>query len=275
MDFFFSEFQGGAELNAEALANSLKKHDVDIELINSSKVTVEYLEQNKDNLFIFGNFVLLPEESKRYAINNLIYLIYEQDHKYLKTRNPIFFPNFQAPEHMLCNIDFFQGAKKVLFLTKLAKDVFVQNTKLANVYNLGCSIWSEEDLSVMRELSKNDKINKIAVLDSDNPIKKREKTIKYCRDNNLEFDLIKDKNYHHFLDKLSRYKRFVFFTGHLETCARILVEAKMLNVEVTYQKRLIGAASEDWFRLSGNNLIDEIEKICQEMPLKVLEIINE
>lgn len=275
MDFFFSEFQGGAELNAETLANSLKPHGIEVELVNSSGATVEFMKEKKDDLFIFGNFVLLPEESKKYAIDNLTYLIYEQDHKYLKTRNPIFFPNFKAPEHMLCNIDFFKGAKKNLFLTKLSKDVFVDNTGLDNVHNLGCSIWSKEDLDVMRKLCSNDKLDKIAVLDSDNPIKKRAKTVEYCKKNNLDFDLIKDKNYHKFLEKLSKYKKFVFFTGHLETCARILVEAKMLNVEVSYQKKLIGAASEPWFKLSGMELIDEIQRICEEMPLKVMEIVNE
>jgi hypothetical protein len=275
MDFFFSEFQGGAELNAETLANSLKQNGAEIELINSSRVTIEFMQQRINDVFVFGNFVLLSEESKNFAINNLTYLIYEQDHKYLKTRNPIFFPNFKAPKHMLCNIDFFKGAKKNLFLTKLSKDVFVDNTGLDNVHNLGCSIWSKKDLNVMRQLCNSEKVDKVAVLDSDNPIKKRAKTVEYCEKNNLSFELIKDKNYHKFLEKLSRYKKFIFFTGHLETCARILVEAKMLNVEVSYQKKLIGAASEPWFKLSGLELIDEVEKICEEMPIKVMEIANE
>ena len=275
MDFFFSEFQGGAELNAETLANSLKENGAEIELINSSRVTVDFMKQRLNDVFVFGNFILLSEESKKFAIDNLTYLIYEQDHKYLKTRNPIFFPNFKAPKHMLHNIDFFKGAKKNLFLTKLSKDVFVENTELTNVHNLGCSIWSKKDLNVMRELSSNIKIDKTAVLDSDNPIKKRAKTIEYCKKNNISFDLIKDKNYHSFLEKLSKYKKFIFFTGHLETCARILVEAKMLNVQVSYQKKLIGAASEPWFELSGTELIDEIEKICEQMPLKVMGIVNE
>ena len=275
MDFFFSEFQGGAELNAETLAKSLEQNGIETELINSSKVTVDFMKQRKDDVFVFGNFILLSEESKKYAIDNLTYLIYEQDHKYLKTRNPIFFPNFKAPEDMLCNIDFFKGAKKNLFLTKLSKDVFVDNTGLDNVYNLGCSIWSKEDLNMMRQLCDSQKVDKVAVLDSDNPIKKRAKTIEYCKKNNINFELIKDKNYHKFLEKLSKYKKFIFFTGHLETCARILVEAKMLNVEVSYQKKLIGAASEPWFQLSGVELIDEVEKICNDMPFKVMEIVNE
>ena len=50
-------------------------------------------------------------------------------------------------------------------------------------------------------------------------------------------------------------------TGHLETCCRIIVEAKMLSCNVITQKTLIGACSEDWFNLDGPELIEEIRKI--------------
>jgi hypothetical protein len=60
-------------------------------------------------------------------------------------------------------------------------------------------------------------------------------------------------------------------TGHLETCARIVVEAKMLNLKVITQKKLIGAASEDWYSLSGEELIDRMEEISFKQPLRILE----
>lgn len=273
MDYTFEEIKGGAELNTQTLSEAIKKEGCDVSVIKSAAATVEFLTQNKDSKFIFGNFILLPENSKRYTIENLDYLIYEQDHKYLKTRNPIFFVNFQAPKEMLTNLDFYKGAKKIMFLTKLAKDVFVKNTKLENVHNLGCSIWSKDDLLVMRENCHNEKKQIVAILDSDNPIKKREKCIEYCIKNNLSYNLIKDKSFHNFIKKLSSYERLVFYTGHLETCARILVEAKMLNVKITYQKELIGAASEPWFKFSGEKLIDKIEEICNNMPKQVLGLI--
>ena len=67
------------------------------------------------------------------------------------------------------------------------------------------------------------------------------------------------------------FKKLIFFTGHLETCARILVEAKMLNLKVIFPKRLVGAASEKWFELSGNDLIDKMEEISSAMPHNVLD----
>ena len=52
-------------------------------------------------------------------------------------------------------------------------------------------------------------------------------------------------------------------TGHLETCCRLVVEAKMLNCKVVTQQKLIGAASEPWFELNGEDLIEEIRKISK------------
>ena len=56
---------------------------------------------------------------------------------------------------------------------------------------------------------------------------------------------------------------------------RIVVEAKMLNLKVITQKKLIGAASEDWYSLSGEELIDKMELISSEMPRKILELLSD
>ena len=74
--------------------------------------------------------------------------------------------------------------------------------------------------------------------------------------------------------KMSKFSKLLFLTGHVETCARIVVEAKMLNLKVIMQKKFIGAASEDWFSLSGEPLIDEMEKISHNMPLEIIKALQ-
>ena len=275
MDFYFSEISGGAELNAESLVDRFIESGYKIKKKKSAEITINFLKKNKDCYFIFSNFILLKEECKQYAIKNLKYFIYEQDHKYLKTRNPITFPNFIAPPNQLANIDFYKNSIKVLFLTKLAKDVFVSNTKLSNVINLNSSVWRKEELQFLKTICNTKKIKDIAVMDSSNPIKRKHDCISYCKKNNLNFELIKDSNFKNFMKKMSSFKKLVFFTGHLETCARIVVEAKMLNLKVIFQKRLVGAASEDWFSLSGETLIDEMEKISSEMPKRIVGLLSD
>lgn len=271
MDFFFSEVKGGAELNAESLIDRFKENGINIQKVKSKSLTVDFLSKNKDKKFIFSNFVLVSDHCKKYAIENLEYAIYEQDHKYLATRNPIKYVNFVAPDSHLTNIDFYKNARVVYFLTKLARDIFVKNTGLTNVCNLGSSVWRKEELRYLRTLSDSEKTKSNAIMDSDNPIKRRARCIKYCEDNGLEYELIKDNDFKKFMLKMSKFKKLIFFTGHLETCARILVEAKMLNLKVIFPKRLVGAASEEWFELSGNDLIDKMEEISSAMPHNVLD----
>ncbi len=275
MDFFFSEIKGGAELNAESLIERFDDIGVKVKKIKSSHLTVEFLEENKDKNFIFSNFVNVSPECMQYTIDNIKYAIYEQDYKYIKTRNPIHFVNFIAPKNYRTYTEFYKNAITVFFLTKLAKDVFVANTELNNVCNLQSSVWTKSDLEYMKTICNNNKYKDTAILNSRNPIKRKERCIEYCEENNIEYELISDSNFKNFMNKLSAFERIVFFTGHLETCARILVEAKMLNLRVTCPKKLIGAASEPWFNLTGVQLIDKMEEISSQMPDVVMEYFHD
>ena len=219
--------------------------------------------------------MLLREDCKKYAIDCLRYFVYEQDHKYIKSRNPIKYVDFIAPKQDRVNIDFYKAAIKVLFLTKLSMEVFKLNTDLNNLLNLGSSVWRKDELKYLKTLCDNKKASKIAIMDSNNTIKRKQDCIDVCKKNNWEYELISDKNFKKFLEKMSKYEKLLFLTGHLETCARIVVEAKMLNLKVITNKKLIGATSEEWYRLSGKELIDEMEKISSNMPIKILETIND
>jgi hypothetical protein len=270
-DFFFSEVPGGAEINAESLVDRFLEHNITITKMKSADITVKYLENSKDITFIFSNFILLNERCKKYASEHLKYFVYEQDHKYIRSRNPVGYKDFIAPKEELTNIDFYRGAIKVLFLTKLSMDVFVSNTGLNNVLNLGSSTWRREELEYIRTISDTPKGSAIAIMDSNNPIKRTDDCVDYCIKNNLKYQLISDNNFKKFLYKMSHFEKLLFLTGHLETCARIVVEAKMLNLKVITQKKLIGAASEDWYQLSGEKLIDKMEEISYNQPLAIME----
>ncbi len=270
-DFFFDEISGGAEINAESLVDRFIEHGVKIDKMKSSNATLEFLSSNKDAVFIFSNFILLKEECKQYAIDNLKYFVYEQDHKYIRSRNPVGYKDFVAPKSELRNIEFYNGAIKVMFLTKLSMDVFIANTGLRNVLNLGSSTWRRDELEYIRTICNTSKQSVIAIMDSNNPIKRTDDCVDYCLKRDLKYELIRDRDFKKFLYKMSHFEKLLFLTGHLETCARIVVEAKMLNLRVITQKKLIGAASEDWYSLSGEELIDKMEEMSYNMPLRILE----
>ena len=273
-DYFFSETLGGAELNAESLVDRFLEHGYFIPKVRSADVTIKFLEENKDKVYIFSNFVKLRKECRQYAIKNLAYFVYEQDHKYLKNRNPIGYKDFLAPKNQITNVDFYKAAIKVLFLTRLSMDIFAKNTGLDNLLNLSSSVWRQGELKFIKKICNNPKTKDVAILQSKNPIKRTRDCIDYCTSKGLQYELIKDSNFKNFLFKMSKFERLLFLTGHVETCARIVVEAKMLNLKTIIQKKVIGAASEDWFSLSGEPLIDEMEKISHNMPLKIIEALH-
>jgi hypothetical protein len=264
-DYFYKDLIGGAELNDFSVIQRLEAAGISVKEMHCHNVTVEFLKKNKQMQYIVANFVLLPEKVKQFFISErLNYVIYEHDHKYLKRRNPIFYKDFIAPDSDLANVEFYKTAKAVVCLTQLAVDVFKANTGLENVAKIGASVWTDEDLDFISDLSNTTKNNKFAIVDSNNPIKKREKCIQFCEARDVPYDLISDRDHRRFLEKLSKYKGLAFMTGHLETCCRLVVEAKMMNCKVITQQRLIGAASEPWFELNGIELVESIREISKK-----------
>ena len=265
-DYFYDDFTGGAELNDYSLIKHFEILGHEIERVHCQNINQGFLHENKNTNFIVGNFILMPPDIRNYMAQNCNYIIYEHDHKYLKTRNPIQYKDFIAPFEDLANQKFYKSAKAVICLTQLAVDVIKANTGLKNVSKVGASVWTDDDLNYIADLSSKEKSDFFAIMDSSNPIKKRQECIDFCKSRQISYELIGDKNHRKFLEKLSNYRGLVFMTGHLETCCRLVVEAKMLNCRVITQKRLIGAASEDWFSLDGLSLIEAIRKISQQAP---------
>ena len=122
-DYF--DIAGGAEFSDSALRSFLGGEQV---LIRSAECTVQQLSKLKNCRFIISNFVALSEECKTYISQNLEYIIYEHDHKYLKSRNPSIFKDFKAPYEQLVNMEFYSNARSVVCQTKQHMDVIFKNT---------------------------------------------------------------------------------------------------------------------------------------------------
>ena len=256
-DFFSDDILGGAELNDSVLISKLESMGFKVVRLRSSTLTVDDIL--KFEFFIVSNFTKLKETIKTVLMLKR-YIIYEHDHKYLKTRDPSKYPNFKAPESDLINVEFFEKAQSIFVLSKVCKEVVEKNLNVNNVINIGTSLWSKEKIDFIRSTSVKNKTKKYCIINSNNPIKGTKEAVQYCKQNNIEFDLIGPLPEKELLKKLSEYECLIFFPQVLETLSRIVVEAKMLNCKVLTNKKLIGAASEIWFKNSGEELICEIEK---------------
>ena len=263
-DAFKEQFLGGAELNDDNFINFIKSENSLADKINCRDLTVDVLEQNKDKAFVISNFASLPLMSVAYLSDNCNYFIYEHDYKFLKSRNPINFVNFQAPQEHIINFDFYKNAQKIICLGKLHREIFEKNLKLKNIINIRCSLFSDEQLTALSSLNKQEKSFENAIINSSDPRKMRAQTESFCKKMGIEYELISDPDNFKFLEKMSKFKNIYFMTGHPEPTPRIAVEARALGCNFISQKMLIGVSYEDWWQLSGDDLIEELTNIREE-----------
>tara|TARA_R110000787_G_scaffold268258_2_gene374715 strand:- start:825 stop:1670 length:846 start_codon:yes stop_codon:yes gene_type:complete len=272
-DFFEYEIIGGAEKNDSVLLNYLLSKNRSVDCIHTYKVK-EVIDEY--DFFVISNFVRLPEEVKQRLVEKGNYIIYEHDHKYVANRNPGAFKDFTAPQNMIINREFYNSAKKVFVLSKICKEVIENNLQINNVHNISCSLWSEEDLGIIKEINKTTgKSTEYAVLQSGNIIKGTKQAMDYCTANNIVPSLIHSTDYVEFLTKLSLSEKFIFFPQVLETFSRVCVEAKMLNCKVITTPKLIGFFSEDFSSLYGDELNDKILNNIDTALQKFEEVIFE
>ena len=184
------------------------------------------------------------------------YILYCHDYKFIPHTNPAVYPNFVAPSNELINVAFHKDAHKIICQTQFQKDIYDRNLNCGEqTINFSGNLWSEEHLELFRQLLETKKNSKYAIVDSKYPQKGVQEAKDFCEKNNLDYDIIGDPDYLTFLKKLSLYSHLVFFPSTPETCCRIIVEAKMIGLEVTTNE-LIGASYEEWYKLNGKELID-------------------
>jgi hypothetical protein len=261
-DFFRKDILGGAESNDAALIKHLEDQGYEVELIQSAKLRYSDLVSNL-SFFIFGNFVGLSEEVKRVFSDpqsRLDYIIYEHDHKYLKSRDPSKFKDFKAPPEQIINKEFYANARRVVVLSEVCKEVIQKNLNITNVTSIGTSLWTDKKLDLLYRLS-NEKVNKkgYCVVTSNNPTKGSREASEWCSVNAPSFDYIGSQDEIVFLRQLQYREKLVFMPQVLETFCRLVAEAKMLDCKVVTKPKMLGMASEkEIWNLSGVELNEQL-----------------
>jgi hypothetical protein len=267
-DFFSSHLLGGAEMNDAVLLSYLKE-SFDLETLHSKDISIDNIKEY--DFLIISNFCMLDPPARDYIQENSQYVIYEHDHKYVSSRDPSNFTNFEIPEKHIMHRDFYKSAKKVICLGAKQVEIINKNLKIENLESISGSLWSQKKLMHLRDTSKAaQKNDKFAIVESTNPIKNTQKAISFCEKRHIKFDLIKSQDPYIFIDILSKYEGLVFFPAVLESMCRLVVEAKMLNCKIITTPKLLGAYYEPWFSLTGIPLINTM----QENVKKALELFS-
>jgi len=270
-DFFANEILGGGELNNEELYKLLAENH-EVSKIKSNKVTAEYLEKTQGN-FIIANFTELSEACKRIFEKEKKYIIYEHDHKYVRTRNPAEYPDYIAPPEEIINYDFYKNATAVVCQSAFHESIVKKNLKLDNITNVGGNLWSLESLDLMAEISQKEKVDKCAIMVSPNWHKNTQQAVQFCKAKEIDVDLIYPCDYNEFLERLGQNTKFIFLPKTPETLSRIVVEARMMGLGIIANNN-IGATKEEWFSLKGPDLIKVMREKRQEITTKIINIFS-
>jgi len=270
-DLFIEDHVGGGEINNEEAIKLLTLKGYTVKKIRSHQVNPQIIEE-LDGFFVVGNFIGLSEASKK-KLQQKKYIIYEHDHKYLKTRNPTIYKNYLSDENNLINKEFYKMAIAVLCQSKVHSEVVWKNLLIKNIINCSGNIWSKEQLDILKKYSRNEKKYEHAVLDSNNPIKNTFEAKKYCEDNKLQYKLIPFINYENYIKELSECKKFVFFPKVLETLSRTSIEAKILGCKLITSNYL-GVASEEWIKKTPEEILKYVEDNNNTIVEKIVDCIE-
>jgi|TARA_R100000008_G_C3539393_1_gene143905 hypothetical protein len=260
---------GGGELNNHELMNIFVASGHEVLKINSHLLTPGHILENLDAGFVVSNFINLKEDSAICLMDKAKYVVYEHDHKYLKSRNPAVYDNYKAPPEDVINKDLYETALAVFCQSEKHANIARENLDLDNIISVGGNLWPESILNKIEELSAHKKTECHSVMNSPIDHKNTRDALIYCKAKDLKYEMIPPCAYEEFIVRLSKNETFVFFPKTIETLCRVVVEARMLGCKVITNDN-VSATEEEWFSLKGKELIDKVRSMRDTIPEMVL-----
>ena len=252
-DFFANEILGGAELSDKVLIDYLIQEGYNVKTVKSETFNPTI---HKADTFIISNFIRLSHQNRNWFFSSRAkYVIIERDQKYVKSRNTVMYKDFIAPETEVINQTFYRGAHKVFCLTNHSADLLLKHIDLKNVEPLGCTQFSQEQFDHIRNCYQEEKNGRWCII----PGKRSNLGIQLCETQKIDFDYLKNYDWKDLIKIIAEYEGLVFFSHAVETCCRLVVEARMLGLKIKTDNR-VGCTYEDWFsKYKGKELINFLE----------------
>ena len=254
-DMFIKDYVGGAELTSQALIDS---SPFKVECVKSKDVTLNLLEAGHQKYWIFGNFSSLDTELIPSIVANLNYSILEYDYKYCRYRSP---EKHKFAEMKECDCQteltgkmisaFFYGSKSLWWMSEGQEDHYLtlfpflsekESTVLSSVFddNFFASV------NMLREKYKDTERKGWIVLGSTSWIKGADQAEQWCKDNSKDYEVVWNLPYPEVLDKLAQAEGFVYLPQGMDTCPRMVIEAKMLGCQL-HLNDYVQHKDEVWF----------------------------
>jgi glycosyltransferase involved in cell wall biosynthesis len=261
-DLFQNQYIGGAELSLQTLIDAIPDEKTG-KTFNSSNVTEDLIIDNKDKIWIFGNIAQLPDDIIKFASENLNnYYFIEYDYKYCEYRNPILYEfledeqcDYATSEKGKLITTFINNSKKTFYMSEAQRDIHIDHLKNLNGDNLFVlsSTFNSNFFENIEKYSLNEKTDKWLILGSRSWVKGSNQSEKWCKDNNLDYEVISGLKPEEVLEKMSKAKGVCFLPTGYDTCPRFVIEAKLLGCQL-HLNEYVQHANEDWF--NTDNLKD-------------------
>ena len=264
-DLFHQQYAGGAELSLKTL---IETSPGSATLANSSMVDTEFIDFYKDSKWIFGNIADLKPESIRHIIDSGIeYSFVEFDYKLCKHRNPILYNfvegeecDYEATEHGKLIQEFVVKSKATFFMSEAQRKVY--ESKLPEVASANTHILSslfDEHFFKRIELltskyENHPRDDKWIVLGSNSWVKGAMQSENWCKQNDVNHEVIFGMEYDQFLKRLAQAKGLCAMPTGYDTCPRLVIEAKLLGCALQTNEN-VQHRDEEWFNKPNPEII--------------------
>ena len=253
-DFLASEIQGGAELSLDAIVQAAPK-DMQVGVIKTELLTPDMLS-DKSIHWVFGNYTRIPRVTLDFWLrtsDQMSYSIIEFDYKYCILRNEIVhnyqtfmhtksfsFCNCMTQEIGLITEKLFYNAQKLFFMSEEQKKlIYSRMPRLVEKQNnhfIQWSTWTPEHLQKLDDLHTERAANGFGpmylIQGSENWLKGTENAIKFAESQTKLYKVAPHMKYEDFLTEMSKCQGFIFHPNAWDTCPRVVVEAKLIGLEV-------------------------------------------
>lgn len=260
-DMFAADYIGGAELTTEAILKAVPEGSSVFKL-HSQSLTDTIVAANLDKTWILCNWTQAPMEGLVELVNRRCkFFFLEFDYKFCVMRSS-HLHKLQTKQE--CNCKDARQGKFVSAIYRKAQHVFFMSEGQRQEYfkqfpvlqdcqdrmTVLSSVWEPEDLEYLAEIKQSVRSDRWAVLKGGSWIKNQEATEQYCKSKGIPYELIGNLPYRDFLKKLSEYKGLVFHPAGFDTCPRMVVEARILGLELDLNEN-VQHQNEEWW-VSGN-----------------------
>lgn len=242
---------GGTSLT---LGSILEDRKSECFYVSVENLTHSFLSLNKNKIWIVGNIMTIARNKDPKIILRLMetekFVKIEFDYNFCKFRcetgheilgkqkcncpNGIDSEPFLAMVYDLIH----KKALHIFFMSERQRSVHSYHMPLLPFHRSSVlsSCFSKKMLSTMDSLKENPKNNKYAILQGYGGWHSMAKGVKeakeYCQSNNLEYEILENKNFEDHLKTLSCYKGIVFLPIIDDTCPRCIIEARFMNLDV-------------------------------------------